>query len=347
MGASRTLLARRARDTAARILYSCGVTVPKRVGRALLTVVTFHRVLDREILRRYPLPQLGVTTDEFRWLIEFFARNYTCGALRDVHVRWTAGEQPVLPFLAITFDDGQLDNFENARPVLERVGVRATFFVVPDAVDSGAPLWHDALAHGMAVLLAGDRAAARRCADAVGAGFGGDEPSIVREVVSHAKRLDPTRRAELLAEVCRHTRGSTPPPWAAFMNWEQLRSLSRAGHEIGSHSSSHALLPLLPDQDLVNETTQSRRRIEAVLGARCESFCYPNGDCDARVVAAVRRAGYERAVTTRWGPNRLGVPALELTRCDLQGRLVRDTRGALSEARLALRLSRYFPGPRP
>jgi peptidoglycan/xylan/chitin deacetylase (PgdA/CDA1 family) len=131
------------------------------------------------------------------------------------------------------------------------------------------------------------------------------------------------------------------------MNWEQLRDLAGRGHEVGSHSLSHPLLPTVGDAELERESAGSRARLEAQLGVSCESFCYPNGDCDGRVVAAVRRAGYARAVTTAWGPNTAGADPLRLTRCDLQGTHARDRSGALSAPRLAFRLSPHFPGPRP
>jgi peptidoglycan/xylan/chitin deacetylase (PgdA/CDA1 family) len=80
----------------------------------------------------------------------------------------------------------------------------------------------------------------------------------------------------------------------------------------------------------------SRDRIERETGSPCESFCYPNGDNDARVRDATRRAGYLRAVTTTWGANAPGADPLVLRRCDIQSKV------AYSSARLALRLSPRF-----
>jgi len=41
--------------------------------------------------------------------------------------------------VAITLDDGYLDNYEQALPVLQQYGFAATFFVVPDFVDGQPP----------------------------------------------------------------------------------------------------------------------------------------------------------------------------------------------------------------
>jgi peptidoglycan/xylan/chitin deacetylase (PgdA/CDA1 family) len=334
------------RDVASDILYRSGVTLPSHAARGWLTIVTFHRVLADEELAEYPLPQLAVSVGEFAWFAAFFARHYTCGSLADVHRRWLDGERPARPFLALTFDDGQLDNFRNALPALRRQGLKATFFVPADAIDSGEPLWHDRLGHAARRLLERDRTRALELFALVGTERGDSDRYRVRSTVSQAKRLSTTDRLEFVACVEKAAGEPQRPSWDGFMSWEQLRSLVRDGHEIGSHSASHPILPPVDDAQLQRESLGSRTRIEAQLEASCESFCYPNGDCDARVVDAIRRAGYRRAVTTAWGPNALGGDPLQLTRCDLQGAHARSRSGRLSAERLALRLSRHFPSPR-
>jgi peptidoglycan/xylan/chitin deacetylase (PgdA/CDA1 family) len=106
---------------------------------------------------------------------------------------------------------------------------------------------------------------------------------------------------------------------------------------------SHALLPQCTDEELVHETRESKRVLEEHVGMPVRSFCYPNGDCDARVVAAVERAGYRQAVTTRDGPNRSVSKRFELSRVDLQSKHLRGARGALSPTQLAWRISALHP----
>jgi peptidoglycan/xylan/chitin deacetylase (PgdA/CDA1 family) len=78
----------------------------------------------------------------------------------------------------------------------------------------------------------------------------------------------------------------------------QLVDLHRRGHEIGSHTVTHPILPALDDAALAREIADARRALAGWLGTDVAGFCYPNGDHDERVVARVARAGHAYACTT-------------------------------------------------
>jgi peptidoglycan/xylan/chitin deacetylase (PgdA/CDA1 family) len=84
------------------------------------------------------------------------------------------------------------------------------------------------------------------------------------------------------------------------MSWDELRAHAADGIEIGSHSVTHAHLIDLDDAHLGHEVEEPRRRLEDELGRRCRLFAYPYGEHDARVRAAARAAGYERAYALWW-----------------------------------------------
>lgn len=85
------------------------------------------------------------------------------------------------------------------------------------------------------------------------------------------------------------------------MTWPQLIDLADSGCEIGSHTRTHRELPGAEPEDLDDEIAGSRREIERELGRAVESFAYPRGLFDQRAKAAVRQAGYQRAVVTPRG----------------------------------------------
>jgi peptidoglycan/xylan/chitin deacetylase (PgdA/CDA1 family) len=100
-------------------------------------VVTFHRIQDTE------RPEtLTVTPRTFERYCRFFKRHFHVVALRELVTRLQQGERPGGE-LAITFDDGYRDNYENAAPILERLSLPATFFIVTRWMDTEVVPWWD------------------------------------------------------------------------------------------------------------------------------------------------------------------------------------------------------------
>jgi peptidoglycan/xylan/chitin deacetylase (PgdA/CDA1 family) len=80
-----------------------------------------------------------------------------------------------------------------------------------------------------------------------------------------------------------------------------VRRLIDAGWEVDSHSRTHADLTQVSAQQLADETAGARAEITRRFGVPANFFCYPSGRYDARVVAAVRKAGYLAATTVKRG----------------------------------------------
>ena len=76
---------------------------------------------------------------------------------------------------------------------------------------------------------------------------------------------------------------------------ETVRRIANAGHRVGSHSHYHARMPLLTDAGIAEDLADAAQAIRAAAGVdptpwfRCP---FGTGASDARVLAAVARAGY-------------------------------------------------------
>jgi len=79
------------------------------------------------------------------------------------------------------------------------------------------------------------------------------------------------------------------------MSWEDLRVLSAADWEVGSHTCSHPHLPQLDADSIGHELSESRAVCQRQLGRPCRSVAYPFGEADDRVRAAAAAAGYDAA----------------------------------------------------
>lgn len=91
-------------------------------------------------------------------------------------------------------------------------------------------------------------------------------------------------------------------PRKPLLTEDGIRRAAEAGMEIGSHGLRHVSLTTADDRTLAEETRHSRERVEEITGTPVEGFCYPYGRVDARVVRAVREAGYRYACAIDPGP---------------------------------------------
>jgi len=100
-------------------------------------IVAFHRVQDTTVAD-------GLTIDVamFERYCRFFMRHFRVVSLQDLVPRLERG-LGLNRELAITFDDGYRDNFENAVPVLEELSLPATFFVVTQWIGTDYVPWWD------------------------------------------------------------------------------------------------------------------------------------------------------------------------------------------------------------
>jgi len=80
-----------------------------------------------------------------------------------------------------------------------------------------------------------------------------------------------------------------------------LRRLIDAGWEIDGHSRTHPDLTRVSPAQLADETAGARAELQRRFGVPAHFFAYPGGRYDARVVAAVRQAGYLAATTVHRG----------------------------------------------
>ncbi|OVE81899.1 hypothetical protein BVY03_02485 [bacterium K02(2017)] len=105
-----------------------------------------------------------------------------------------------------------------------------------------------------------------------------------------------------------------------FLNENELKNLaSLDGVSIGTHSFTHTRLNQLSDDKLKLELVDSRHYLEDLLGRPAISMAYPFGAYDNRVVAAVKKAGYDLAVTSQAGINTLSSDILKLKRTEICG----------------------------
>jgi peptidoglycan/xylan/chitin deacetylase (PgdA/CDA1 family) len=165
--------------------------------------------------------------------------------------------------VAITFDDGYLNNAQCAAPILREHAVSATFFLASGFIGANRWAWTDRLEY--VVATAPGLAEAR------------DE--LLRQMKAQLKTLDWKLAEERVAEfgVRCQVPNAAPHGQYRFMGWDDARALVRQGFEVGAHTVNHAILSRVPLAEAAEEILESQARVKAETGSCSRTFCYPNG----------------------------------------------------------------------
>jgi peptidoglycan/xylan/chitin deacetylase (PgdA/CDA1 family) len=282
----------------------------RRREQATARILCYHRVNDE----RDPFFP-STPTRLFEAEMRFLSRRYRVVSLGELFRRLLEG--PAEPVLAVTFDDGYRDNFENAFPILERFGLPATIFLATGSVDTGEPLWFERLAQALKTT--------RRESIEIET-----EPNRVIPLRTHAERLGANdhvlsvlraatdvEHRRVLDHVLRQLGGHAGERHGKMLSWNDARYMSAHGIEFGGHTITHPFLSRVAPEEAVREVTICKRRIEAELQRPADFFAYPNGrheDIGNDAKESVRQAGYRAAVTTIWGVNTASTDPFELRR---------------------------------
>lgn len=267
---------------------------------------------------------LCVHPDRFAEHVEVLAQRNDVVPLRRLESTW---RRNLRRGVAITFDDGYVDNLATAKPCLERRGLPATVFVVSGAVGTGRGFWWDdldsvflhrrSLPSQLELDIGGTTVAWHLRDDA--AWTDDDEqryrawtmaapPPTVRHQAYAAiwRALQPLGGDAQCAIVERLLEWAGPSAddarVARVLDREELVRLAAGGLiEIGAHTTSHPMLATLNRDRQRDELRRSRAAIEAIIGQSVTSLSYPFGSHNADTIAEVEAARFTLACATRPG----------------------------------------------
>jgi peptidoglycan/xylan/chitin deacetylase (PgdA/CDA1 family) len=265
---------------------------------------------------------LCVTPAAFRAQMEHLRRELTPLSLADLVAALAAGALPPRA-VAVTFDDGYVDNLTAASPILVEQGVPATFFVTAGELDGAHEFWWDTLEQ---IFLAGRPVpptlevelggGPRRLATRTAA----ERTTAHRAVYEALVAAAPEARDDLAARLVRWsglmlvTRPDHRP-----MTGEEVRRLGRRpGHAIGAHGARHLALPAQAAEVRQREVVDGKARLEALLGRPVTLFAYPFGAVSGEAVAAAGAAGFAGAATCEPALVRPGCDPLRLPRLPVE-----------------------------
>jgi peptidoglycan/xylan/chitin deacetylase (PgdA/CDA1 family) len=256
-------------------------------------VLIYHRVTT---LPSDP-EMLAVSPENFRQQMRYLKDTVSLVRFED---DWA---QTVKPAVCITFDDGYADNALEALPILEEVGVPATFFVSTGTIDTNQAFWWDELERiimGKQNLPASFTLNDDRSAKTWQTGSHSERQDFYQDIVQTMKNITFEKRNDLLS-LLRHWAGTGEQiaDTHRAMTVDELRLLAKSSWvTIGAHTVTHTRLSSLTPVAQAEEIAASKKQLEAWLGRGIQVFSYPFGrrcDYTKGTVGLCRKIGFTKA----------------------------------------------------
>ncbi len=295
-----------------------------------LWIMMYHRILPQNDYRfTTEEPGMVVEPKTFEMHIKTLQNEFTLIHLNDWIKRKKAGLPLPNKACAITFDDGWLDNYEFAFPILEKLQAPATLFAVSNMVGSNQTFWPNRIQNILSQpkdKMNGIDWFFEHFPDKTEA-IGVDE---LAKLINTLKQRSDESLMRMIEEA-EKTLSIKNPEKPVIVNESQLHQMAHSDLiEIGSHTQRHIrLVRGLPEKTYFDEIVGSKKQLEEIIEKPIHLFCYPNGDfCEDSVKLVSQH--YQAAVTTRKGINNFDMNIYTLNRFGVHQDISNNTRKFLA-----------------
>lgn len=271
----------------------------RRRSARRLPVLAYHSIHSIGPDYLFDVGVVDASEESFDQQMACVARYFAPITVRELLAAPNVDRLPPNP-IAITFDDGYRNNLDVAVPILERHGLRATFFVATAFITERRMFWWDRISYvvkssarrrlelsyprPMALDLDAGRQAAIK---------------VLLKLVKETDHLDIDHFLEHLttaAGLAWDRAIETAIADRLLLTWDDVRALRARGMDVQSHTSTHRVLNRLSSAEAGRELLESRLTLERELGEPVRAVSYPCGysiAAERGLRAEVEKAGYE------------------------------------------------------
>lgn len=296
----------------AELLYLSKVRYVSHKGK--VAILTYHRIVSPgELADEWIQPGMYVETDVFERHMQFLRDQFQVLSLQELVERWNKNDwDNNARYCAVTFDDGWLDNYRYAYPILRRFEIPATIFLPTDFIGTNDWFWPERVAQCVKRFMSGGEATLIGAAifrkylgidegdTRLACGSETTARDFADRVIERSKDLARNMISEMIDD-CYQQLAIVPPRERCIVNWDEVARMAEHGISFGSHSRSHRILTQLPLEEVREELEGSQQVLKVRSGNYVPVFCYPNGNTNSQIQDLARECGYLAAVGVRPG----------------------------------------------
>ena len=230
--------------------------------------------------------------------------------------------------IAITIDDGYVDNLTTGIPLIADAGLPATLFAATGHIETGRRFFWDEMER--LITDPGSRPRALTVDGRTWPTRTAEQRETARQELHRLTQPGTLGQIEATLAQLREWAGDAagePPRETRPVTVDELKRLAATPQlEIGAHTRDHVNLARQPPEEVRVQVERSGEDVAAWTGTRPRAFSYPFGiprhDVDHDAEAAVAAAGFEYAVVNQPVPVEEGVDVFAIPRVvapDLDG----------------------------
>jgi peptidoglycan/xylan/chitin deacetylase (PgdA/CDA1 family) len=240
--------------------------------------------------------------NEFEKHVIYYKKYFNIVSLNELALMRQKNQVSTKPTIALTFDDGFVNNLDNVPPILEKYETPATFFVTTLPVQQNNHILNSEILEMGCAYFAGNEV------NLGGVQFKkhGQYKWLSKEgqtLYDFLQRQNNIQKHKFIEEWTQQYNlqqciSKTDKQCIQLMGEKELTQLALSPLvEIASHTHSHPYLTLLDDNELITELEVSKHLLEKISHSKVESIAFPDGVYDERVLNFCRKAGYKNLVS--------------------------------------------------
>jgi peptidoglycan/xylan/chitin deacetylase (PgdA/CDA1 family) len=273
-------------------------------------IMMYHRVLSKKELNGpFIQPGMYVKNDVFEMQMKFLKEYFEIISFTQLLDLWGKKAWDTSKrYCVITFDDGWLDNYLYAFPVLKKYNIPATIFLPTAFIGTNEWFWPDKMSHLLWHYYRDSvRQKHRELVNPVKDKYwwlvnsnGKSVGERIEATLEKCKELPPNDVDSILGDMKTALRVEFPDK-RLLLNWSEIEEMSKHDISFGSHSSTHKFLTNISAEEVRQEIEDSQHVLQDRDINYIPVFCYPNGNYTQKIAEQTKQAGYVAAVSTQFG----------------------------------------------
>lgn len=254
----------------------------KNINYPSFIVLMYHRVSENKASDLISDMEIGISESLFEKQVKYLKQNFNVVTMNEIVSTLVQGKRIKPKTVAITFDDGYLDNYKNAFPILKKNSVPATIYLATGLISRNTMFWWDQI-----IELVKRSSLKTINLDLPDIGFHHFKQRVVAKKekqylinllvkkIKESERTNPEIIIEKISHILNVDKNLIQKP--KMMTWEQIIEMSNWGISFGGHTDNHLDLGKVDLQTAREEICKSIIKIEQQINKKVDGFAYPFG----------------------------------------------------------------------